>query len=475
MQIHKMWYDNRKCFVELGGRTLSENVNLDNSTMEYDKNGYLIYKGNRFLIGGGVLKDVIVETSVVRVPDDVREIRRQAFLEVREGDKMETLVIPATVRKIDRLTFSGMESLRRVEILAGIISLEPGTFRNCVNLETVFLPNTLMRIESRAFENCERLSNVVLGTGNVRIAEDAFISCGRLKNKQVEEAIARELTRRRDEEEEARNAKYPALKFASDEDEEVSESKVEEENQEKTLPLPSGANENTEFCIRDGVLERCEIGCKHIVIPEGVTKIGPEAFANAEGKELLERIDIPEGVESLEQRAFYGLSNLLEIQFPESLAYIGAEALEGTAWLGLERKKASCVCVNGILISAFHDSMVMEASLPEEVWRIAPYAFYQNEVRLVKIPEGVQIIDAYAFTEADITELEFSNRSDMVFHNPVVVRCHKLKEIYIPGKIERIEENFAEDCLSLQRVCLKGMQTVVHKRAFPEDVRIWVI
>ncbi|MBP3567816.1 MAG: leucine-rich repeat domain-containing protein [Lachnospiraceae bacterium] len=455
---------------------MNESTTLINEMPEYDNNGYLIYKGNRFLIDRGVLKDVLVECETVRVPEDVREIRRQAFIEAREEGKMETLVIPATVRKIERLSFSGMESLRRVEILAGIIALEPGTFRNCINLETVFLPTTLMRIESRVFENCERLSNVVLGTGNVRVVEDAFMGCGRLKNKQIEDAIARELSRQREEEEEVRGTKYPALKFTSEEKKEAPEIDAsQEEKPEETPAFPPGVNENTEFCIQDGVLTHCEIGCKHIVIPEGVIEIGPEAFANAEKKELLERLDIPEGVERLERHAFYGLTNLTEIHIPATVSYIGAEALEGTSWLTKERRANSCVCVNGILISAFYDSMVMEAGLPEEVWRIAPYAFYQNEVRLVKLPESVQVVDAYAFTEADITELEFSSRPDVEFHNPVVVRCHKLKEIYIPGKIERIEENFAEDCLSLQRVCLKGMQTVVHKRAFPEDVRIWVI
>lgn len=450
---------------------MNENTTLINEMPEYDNNGYLIYKGNRFLIDRGVLKDVLVECETVRIPEDVREIRRQAFIEARDEGKMVTLVIPATVRKIERLSFSGMESLRRVEILAGIIALEPGTFRNCINLETVFLPTTLMRIESRVFENCERLSNVVLGTGNVRVVEDAFMGCGRLKNKQIEDAIARELSRQREEEEEVRGAKYPALKFTSEEKKEASQ----EEKTEEMAVLPPGVNDNTEFCIRDGVLEHCEIGCKHIIIPEGVMKIGSEAFADAKQKELLERVDIPEGVEGIERHAFYGLTNLSEIQFPSSISFIGAEAMEGTAWLTKKRRESSCVCVNNILISAFHDSMVMEAKLPEQVWRIAPYAFYQNEVRLVKIPASVQVIDAYAFTEADITELEFSNRVDVEFHNPVVVRCHKLKEIYFPGNVERIEENFAEDCLSLQRVCIKGMQTVVHKRAFPEDVRLWVL
>ncbi len=425
---------------------------------------YLEYEGNCFLTDRGVLKDVRVETEIVRIPEEVKEIRRQAFLNARMEQKITCLVIPASVKKIERLTFAGMEGLLCVELLGEIVTLEPGTFRNCVRLEKIQLPATLRRIESRAFENCVALSEVILKTEQISVSEDAFLNCNKLHHKQIAEAIDREYRQRKSEEEDARAAKYP--KFA--------DMLPEEEQTPETEDLEQ-TNRNTEFCIRNGVLEHCEIGCSHIVIPKEVVKIGKNAFAGSASQELLERVDIPEGVERLEQRAFYGLQNLSEITFPSTLSYIGAGALEGTAWIKQKRKECSCVCVNGILISAFYDSMVLEAEIPKEVWRIAPYAFYRNEVRLVRIPDNVQIIDAYAFVEVGMTELELSNRAGLKVMHPIVARCHKLKEIYIPENQERIDEAFVEDCPSLQRVCIKGTRTVVHKRAFPENVKIWVI
>ncbi|MBP3577495.1 MAG: leucine-rich repeat domain-containing protein, partial [Lachnospiraceae bacterium] len=203
------------------------------------------------------------------------------------------------------------------------------------------------------------------------------------------------------------------------------------------------------FCIYEGVLERCEVYGNSIKIPEGVT--------------------------ALADRVFYGISGLEEIVFPSTLSYIGVEALEGTAWLEREREKNSYVVVNGILISAFYKSMVMEARLPDTIYRIAPYAFYKSGAQLVIIPDSVREIDARAFVESDITEIDFSTKADVILHTPLAVRCGSLRELYFPGKTSRLEEGFVQDCPALKRVCLKWAQTVVDKGAFPENVRIWVL
>lgn len=421
---------------------------------------YFEYEGNRFLIDRGVLKDVQVDSTVVRVPETVKEIRRQAFLDARLEGRVEALFVPSSVKKIERLTFAGMPRLRQAELQAGIVTLEQGMFRNCMELERVILPPTLRKIEERAFENCIQLKAVQLPRVWVQISEDAFLKCINLKDRRIERAIEDAVYRRKKEAEEARRARFPHL--YNEEETEVSEEvpeqlsaaeeipEVELSNHRPHMPL-SEEQETAEarFFIHEGVLERCEVSGSSITIPEGVT--------------------------ALSNRVFYGMKQLENIEFPSTLSYIGAQALEGTAWLSKERENGSYVIVNGILISAFYESLVMEAKLPDTISRIAPYAFYRSEAHLITIPESVQEIDAYAFVESDVLEIDFSHRADVVFHNPLVVRCDKLKELYFQGKVERLEDNFVLECPNLKRVCLKGAQTVVNKKAFPENVRIWVI
>ncbi|MBQ8633244.1 MAG: leucine-rich repeat domain-containing protein [Lachnospiraceae bacterium] len=444
---------------------------------------YFYFDGNRFLIDNGVLKDVQVEAAVVRIPETVTEIRRSAFLDAKLLGRMEILFIPPSVRKIERLSFAGMANLKQVEVQAGIVTLEQGMFRNCMDLEFIYLPDTLRSIESRAFENCLKLRGVDLPRVWVKIAEDAFLNCVNLKDTRIDKAIEDAEYRRKKEEAEARKARFPHL-YAEEERKKqkkvqepeepvipVQETKVTEEKSaaeelleaallaeqpvfeassaQHAAPPVKEETKEARFFIHEGVLERCEIQGSSVKIPEGVT--------------------------ALADRVFYGRKELTEIIFPSTLNYIGVQALEGTGWLENEREKNSYVIINGILVSAFHNSMVMEAKLPDTVYRIAPYAFYKSEAQLVIFSESVREVDAYAFVEAGVTEIDFSNRADVVVHTPIAVRCNQLKEIYVPGQLERLDENFVTDCLALKRVCLKWKQTVVNKKAFPENVRIWVL
>ena len=471
--------------------------NFYNGTTEQAEPEYLDYEGNRFLVDRGVLKDVQVEAEVVRIPDIVTEIRRQAFLDARLLGKMKVLIIPASVKKIERLSFAGMAHLKLADVQAQVVTLEQGIFRNCMELEAVVLPDTLRKIESRAFENCLQLVKAELPRVWVQIAEDAFLNCVRLKDKRIERGIEEAEYHRKKEELEARKARFPHL-FAEEEKakqikkqeeslqvpqeaeeqkatgeeraaaeksaaEELLEAMLAAEQQSSEEPVFSQPKEqeqlssvpkNTKteeahFCIYEGVLERCEVYGSSVKIPEGVT--------------------------ALADRVFYGMSGLEEIVFPSTLSYIGVQALEGTAWLAKEREKNSYVVVNGILVSAFYNSMVMEAKLPDTVYRIAPYAFYRSEAQLVILPESVQEVDARAFVESGVTEIDFSPRADVILHAPLAVRCNSLRELYFQGKIDRLEDNFVENCPALKRVCLKWAQTVVNKGAFPENVRIWVL
>lgn len=456
---------------------------------EFHKNNgsdYFYFDGNRFLIDKGVLKDVQVESEVVRIPETVTEIRRSAFLDAKLLGRMEILFIPPSIRKIERLSFAGMANLKQVEVQAQIVTLEQGMFRNCMDLEFIYLPDTLRSIESRAFENCLKLRGVDLPRVWVKIAEDAFLNCVNLKDTRIDKAIEDAEYRRKKEEAEARKARFPHL-FA--EEERKKQKKVQEpaepvipEQKETPATEKSAAEELLEAALLEEqpVFEQTAVPQKAQAAPLTKEETKEARFFIHEG--ILERceiqgncVKIPEGVTALADRVFYGRDELTEIIFPSTLSYIGVQALEGTGWLKNEREKNSYVIVNGILVSAFHNSMVMEAKLPDTVYRIAPYAFYKSEAQLVILSESVREIDARAFVDCEVTEIDFSIRADVVLHAPLAVRCNKLRELYFQGKVERLEDNFVEDCPALKRVCLKWAQTVVNKNAFRENVRIWVL
>lgn len=81
-----------------------------------------------------------------------------------------------------------------------------------------------------------------------------------------------------------------------------------------------GQENSSDFQIEDGVLVKYLGNDTDVVIPEGVTSIGNQAFA---GKTSLIKIKIPEGVTNIEMYAFMACSSLTEVNLPESLVSIG--------------------------------------------------------------------------------------------------------------------------------------------------------
>lgn len=71
-------------------------------------------------------------------------------------------------------------------------------------------------------------------------------------------------------------------------------------------------------------------GCRHTVIPAGVTSIGTAAFS---GCSSLISIDIPSSVTSIGEVAFYDCSSLTSIDIPDSVTSIGYNAFGGCSSL----------------------------------------------------------------------------------------------------------------------------------------------
>ena len=87
---------------------------------------------------------------------------------------------------------------------------------------------------------------------------------------------------------------------------------------EKIFTVPDGTTE-----IKRGMIPR---DATVVVIPEGVTSIGDEAFYDCEA---LKSITIPEGVTEIGKCVFYGCKVLTSVIIPEGVTSIGESAFWG--------------------------------------------------------------------------------------------------------------------------------------------------
>ena len=143
-------------------------------------------------------------------------------------------------------------------------------------------------------------------------------------------------------------------------------------------------------------------GIKSIVIEEGITGIGYEAF---EGISTLTSVSLPESLKTISARTFTNCNSLKAVILPQGLTAIGNSAFSG------------CSAISSI---SFPDSL---AKLPDEVCRIC---FGLEEVRL---PKDLKAIPRYAFRG-----------------------CKNLTKINLPDTLTNVGEEAFASCFKLSDI-----------------------
>ena len=122
-----------------------------------------------------------------------------------------------------------------------------------------------------------------------------------------------------------------------------------------------------------------------VVIPEGITTIGEEAFANSPDIEITIEGEISE----LGERAFFGCTGLTTIKFAEGIENISAEAFSGT---GLK-----------------------SAALPESIKVVDENAFSEcSALQSVFVHVSVEAINDMAFVDAGVEAVFFYGDDEAV-------------------------------------------------------------
>jgi len=155
-----------------------------------------------------------------------------------------------------------------------------------------------------------------------------------------------------------------------------------------------------------------------VIIPEGVTSIGDNAFnSNANiftlslpnslrsigsnafyGSTNLKNVDFGFGIKSIGNGAFFGNSALESISLPNSLKTIGNQAFQGSSTV-TEIDFGSSVQLIGD--SAFYGvTSLTSVSLPNSVKTIGTRAFFAaSRISTLDLGSGVQVIGSYAFSD----------------------------------------------------------------------------
>lgn len=202
-----------------------------------------------------------------------------------------------------------------------------------------------------------------------------------------------------------------------------------------------------------------------VVIPskikgKKVTSIGSYAFKKEyfDGPGLdIKSVVIPEGVTNIGLDAFEECEYLEKVTIPSSVTHIRSYAFSGTPWLEALKKNNDYVVVNNILLA----STVTEGeiTIPDGIVTIAGGAFECTNITNVHFPDSVTVIENLAFNECyKLTHIVLPKKltylGDICFGN-----CENLVTMVIPKTIKHIGDGLFMQAFSFKKVYYTGSKS----------------
>jgi len=260
---------------------------------------------------------------------------------------LTSVVIPShiggvEVTSIGFFSFNNRSTIKNVTLPYCTTQIAQLSFAGCTSLTDINIPDGLIYIGHAAFSGCSSLTNISIPSSVTTIAFDAFQQCSRLETLTV--------------------------------------------NSDNEVYYSSGN------CIIEKSTQTLVTGCNSSTIPNGVKKIGRDAFS---GRVNITTVIIPDSVTEIDIDAFKGCSSLSTVVIGNGVLNIGHSAFYG--------------CTN-----------LSNVTMGNKIQTIDNYAFSSCSVlKEITIPYSVTKIEYYAFEKCtSLTSVTFENPSGWQAINP---------------------------------------------------------
>ena len=495
---------------------------------------------------------------------------------------LKSIVIPDTVTEIGSYAFYG-SGLESVVIGKGVVTIGEMAFSECASLAKVTVPGNVKTIGEMAFFSCDKLEEIVLGEGVEYINKDSFNSCEKLKTvtipksvQQIGESAFNYCTGITSVTYGGTKAEWKAFiadaqKFGSNNECLTNVSIKCSDGTITNVPdliknLPEGTHtvtvtdEITEEDLKNiayAIIYKTEANVildmtsatgltripdsmfrsadklVEIMLPQGITSIGEEAFMQSGLSEIvmpdslteignyafdectsLTSVIIPNGVTTIGKEAFKKCSSLKTMTIPASVTSIGNNAVTGdndnviegfevtykgtiAQWKTLREKftnlgtkstlsNAIVRCIDGIFCTVDNAPSVISA-LPEGTHTLtvtddtlvdSDYTATGEAIRNnpnVKIKLDMDWSRRYPSNDAtfkDCTNLISIILSDKSIGESEFAGCTGLTSVYISENVTYIDKNAFSDCIELASVSIPSSVTDIGQSAFENCAKL---
>ena len=371
---------------------------------------------------------------------------------------IDSYSIPWGITKIGDRAFEGCNKLTRVVLPNSLIEIGLDAFRECNSLKEVIIPSSVTMIESEAFAHCSALSRITLHDTISMIGDSAFESVQDINVyiTDLEKYCAGGII-----------SHLPGRKHLYLNNEPLTHLVIPESVTEigsytfadcidlESVTIPSGLT-----TLGEGAFKGCD-SLTALTITGNMEQINPDAFSGCTinevsvligdlakyctannthllpgtkhlyfgGEELTELV-IPEGVTEVGSNAFVGCPSLRSVTLPNSLKMVGEGAFKESSIEQVTFSKAT----TAIEKEAFaHCRSLREIDFCEGLTSIGESAFRGCDIRTVVIPNSVTTLLAGAFAECKNLSTVELGLGITEIGNKAFGGCHSITTLTLGG------------------------------------------
>ena len=476
--------------VPAGAADSDFSINEEGVLTKYNgPGGDVVIPGGVTEIGPSAFSGCSTMTSVT-IPNSVTFIGYMAF---SGCTGLTSIEIPGYVTEIVNYAFSNCTGLTSVTIPASVTEIGSGAFYKCTSLASVtfagkppvlgdnvftgtpwqksmgefvvvdgtllayqggggevVIPDTVTAIGDAAFFQNSRITGVVIPDSVKTIGKQAFSYCPKL----ARVTIGRGVTSIEAHAFERSKALADVVFMGS----------VASIDSTAFKDTP-WENQTGDFAVVNGTLTRYKGNGGDVVIPDGITAIGSNAFTYTYANKItsvvlpasvtqigdsafcqcwdLADINLPNGLTRIGTSAFAECRSLTSIDIPDSVTEIGEGAFSGCTGLTTVDIPDSITAIPEKMFSGC--TALTSVDLPSRLTKIGSSAFHEcKNLSSITIPDSVTTIEDHAFFD-----------------------CKKLPSIIIPGSVTAIGENAFAGCNGVETLKIRTSGIDVGPGAFP--------
>ncbi len=262
--------------------------------------------------------------------------------------KLTTVTLSPDLQVIPDYAFQYCGSLADVPLPSSLVSIGVSAFRECDGLSAVVMPNTVTTLNKNAYESCNTLTTVTLSSGLQAIPDNAFRDCGSLVDVPLPPSLVS-----------------------------IGTGAFEQCRSLTSVNMP-----NTVTTLNNSAYYVCT-SLKEVKLSENLKNIGDASFCECGN---LISIDIPASVSTINSHAFRSCVKLETVTLHE-----GLQSIEGASFSGCKSLVSVTIpeTVTSIGVEAFDNSGLRSIIIPRSVTSMGDRAFAYSGLRSITIPETV--------------------------------------------------------------------------------------